>query len=136
MSDTAKPVPPSETGLQVHLMLVLLTLAALVVQFYFAGRGVFGDASFSAHRTMGNILQGVALVLLVATIVISATRNTGDIIQAVVFLVLVGAQSFVADRDHPTIAAFHPLLALVMVGLVFGILMKDRRMLTAAEPDR
>lgn len=120
-------MPKAQTGLQIHLLLVILTLGCLVVQVYFAGRGIFGAASYDAHETMGGILRLVALVLLIATIAIPATRNKGDIIQAVAFLVLIVVQSFLGDREHPSVAAFHPVLALVIIGLVLGMLMKDRR---------
>ncbi len=129
MSSAATPAPKSQTGLQIHLLLVVLTLGCLVVQVYFAGRGIFGESSFDAHEAMAGILHLVALVLLIATIAIPATRNKGDIIQAVAFLVLVVVQTLLAEAGA-SVAALHPVNALIIIGLLAGMLAKDRRLLT------
>lgn len=129
MSSAAAPAPKSQTGLQIHLLLVVLALACLVVQFYLAGRGAFGAASYEAHETLGHILEPVALILLIATVAIPATRNKGDIIQAAAFLVLVVVQTLLATAGA-SVAALHPVNALIIVGLVLGMLLKDRRILT------
>ncbi len=129
MESAAAPAPKSQTGLQIHLVLVVLALACLIVQVYLAGRGAFGASTYSAHKDFGHVLEPVALVLLIATIAISATRNRGDIIQAVAFLVLVIVQTVLAEAGAD-VAAFHPVNALVMIGLLAGMLFKDRRILT------
>ncbi len=129
MSTASAPASKSQTGPQVHLLLVLLALGCLFVQVYLAGRGAFGASSYQAHKDFGHALEGVALILLIATIAIPATRARGNIIQAAVFLVLVFVQTVLAEADA-SIAAFHPVLALIIVGLVFGMLEKDRRLLS------
>ena len=129
MTSAASPAPKSQTGLQIHLLLVVLALACLIVQVYLAGRGAFGASSYSAHTDFGRVLEPVALVLLIATVAIPATRNRGDIIQAVAFLVLVIVQTVLAEAAAD-VAAFHPVNALVMIGLLAGMLFKDRRVLT------
>ena len=69
-------------------------------------------------------------MLLIATIAIPATRNKGDIIQAVAFIVLLIVQTLLAEAGA-SLAAFHPVNALIMIGLVLGMLLKDRRLLTS-----
>ena len=129
MTSAAAPAPKSQTGLQIHMLIVVLALACLIVQVYLAGRGAFGASSYSAHQDFGHILEPVALVLLIATVAIPATRNKGDIIQAVAFLVLVVVQTVLAEAGAD-VAAFHPVNALILIGLVSGMLFKDRRVLT------
>ena len=126
---TSAAAPKSQTGLQIHLLLVVLALGCLVVQVYLAGRGAFGASTYEGHESFGHLLEPVALVLLIATVAIPATRNKGDIIQAVAFIVLVVVQTLLAEAGA-SVAAFHPVMALVIIGLVVGMLMKDRRVLT------
>ena len=129
MTSAAAAQPQSKTGLQIHLGIVVVALAGVVTQFYLAGRGVFGAASYDAHETVGHILEPVALILIIATVAIPATRNKGDIIQAVAFLVLVIVQTVLAEAGA-SVAALHPVNALIILGLLSGMLMKDRRILT------
>ncbi|HYI35393.1 MAG TPA: DUF6220 domain-containing protein [Thermoleophilaceae bacterium] len=130
MTSAAAPAPKSQTGLQIHLLLVVLALGCLLVQVYLAGRGAFGASTYEAHENFGHLLEPVALVLLIATIAIPATRNKGDIIQAVAFIVLLIVQTLLAEAGA-SLAAFHPVNALLMIGLVLGMLLKDRRLLTS-----
>ncbi|HEX5911348.1 MAG TPA: DUF6220 domain-containing protein [Thermoleophilaceae bacterium] len=129
MTSAAAPAPKSQTGLQIHLLLVVLALACLVVQVYLAGRGAFGASSYDAHKNLGHVLEPIALVLIIATVAIPATRNKGDIIQAVAFLVLVVVQTLLAEAGA-SVAALHPVNALIIIGLLAGMLAKDRRLLT------
>jgi hypothetical protein len=129
MSSTAGRAPASQTGLQIHLVLAGIALACLLVQVYLAGRGAFGASTYEGHKNFGHVLEPVALVLLIATIAIPATRNRGDIIQAVAFLVLVIVQTVLAEAGA-SVAAFHPVNAVILIGLVAGILFKDRRVLS------
>ena len=97
MTSAAAPAPKSQTGLQIHLLLVVLALGCLIVQVYLAGRGAFGASTYEAHENFGHMLEPVALMLIIATVAIPATRNKGDIIQAVAFLVLVIVQTLLAE---------------------------------------
>ena len=128
MTSAAAPAPKSQTGLQIHLLLVVLALGCLVVQVYLAGRGAFGASTYEAHKNFGHVLEPVALLLIIATVAIPATRNKGDIIQAVAFLVLVIVQTILAEAGA-SVAALHPVNALIIIGLLAGMLSKDRRLL-------
>ena len=130
MTSAAAPAPKSQTGLQIHLLLVVLALGCVVLQVYLAGRGAFGAPSgYDPHKDFGRVLEPIALILIIATVAIPATRNKGDIIQAVAFLVLVVLQTVLAEAGA-SVAAFHPVNALIILGLLGGMLMKDRRVLT------
>ena len=53
------------TILYVHQGLAWVVLAGLFLQFYLAGMGLFGAASFEFHRTWGYLLAIPILLLLV-----------------------------------------------------------------------
>jgi hypothetical protein len=129
MTSAAAPAPKSQTALQIHLLLVVLALGCLLLQVYLAGRGAFGAGTYEGHKNFGHALELIALVVLIATVAIPATRTKGDIIQAVAFLVLVVLQNVLANATAD-IAAFHPVMAIIIIGLVGGMLAKDRRVLT------
>jgi hypothetical protein len=95
----------------------LLWAGLVVLQVFFAGLGIFGAESFATHRTFGNILHPLTAVLLVLAIVGPRTRR--DIGMAVGLVVLVTVQiGFVGARaDAPGLAALHPVLAIVAMGL-------------------
>lgn len=123
------PTPASARrsgGRRIRLGLMLLFIVGVFVQFYLAGRGVFGASNYDAHRTWGNILHLFSLVILIATIAIPASRNGRDIGMAFGLLVLVTIQMMIGNFDHKQVAAFHPVLALVILGLAFGMLKHDR----------
>ena len=77
MTSAAAPAPKSQTGLQIHLLLVLLALGCVIVQVYLAGRGAFGASSYDAHKNLGHVLEPVALVLIIATVAIPRHAEQG-----------------------------------------------------------
>lgn len=111
---------------RVRLGLMLFFIAGVFVQFYLAGRGVFGASNYDAHEFWGNILQLISLVILIATIAIKASRNRQNIGMAVVLVVLVTIQVMIGNFDHKQVGAFHPVVALLIVGLAFDMLNRDR----------
>ena len=94
-----------------------LWAALVVLQVFFAGLGIFGAESFSTHRNFGNILHALTAILLILAIV--GPRTGRDIGMAVGLVVLVTVQiGLVSARDDaPGIAALHPVLALLAMGL-------------------
>src|SRR4051812_4077952 len=103
--------------------LALLWAAAVVVQVFLAGLGIFGE-SFDPHETLGGILHGLtAIILLLA---IAGPRTGRDIGMALALVALVTIQiSLVDARDSaPGLAALHPVLALADLGLAVHIGMR------------
>jgi uncharacterized protein DUF6220 len=125
-SAAASPNAPADTGRRVHLGLIVLFLAGVFVQFYLAGRGAFGASNYNAHKDWGFILHLISLVFLIATIAIPSTRNRQDIGMAFGLAVLVTIQIMIGDIKHPDVGAFHPVNALLVIGLSFHILSRDR----------
>ena len=98
-----------------------LVVALGVLQFFLAGLGIFGAESFSAHETVGGILHG--LTILVFLLAIAGPRTGQDIGMGFVLAALTTLQiSLPGLRDDaPWLAAFHPVLALLVLGLAAHI---------------
>ena len=98
-----------------------LIVALGVLQFFLAGLGIFGAESFSAHETVGGILHG--LTILVFLLAIAGPRTGQDIGMGFVLAALTTLQiSLPGLRDDaPWLAAFHPVLALLVLGLAAHI---------------
>jgi len=117
----------------------LLILAGGVVQFLLAGAGVFGAESFDAHEGLGWILHTAAILVVIAAIAGPRTRQA--IVMSIVFFVVFTIQVMLpgAQDDSPWLAAFHPVLALAVLGLAAHIGMpaiSRRRGASAPRPAR
>ena len=129
---SAEATPGRPGGRQIRLGLMIFFLAGVFVQFYLAGRGIFGASSIKAHKDWGNVLHIISLIILIATVAIPASRTARDIQMAVSLFVLVTIQVIIGTTDHPQVGAFHPVVALLIVGLSFGMLGRDREFLAAS----
>ena len=102
-----------------HRGLARLMLAAVVVQFYFAGLAVFGVADFDAHAVTGWSLI-LASILLLFLSALGRTGKSTMLLSGVVLATIV-AQPLLAilPRDTmPIIAALHPVNALAIAVLL------------------
>lgn len=106
-----------------HLGLVTLFLAALFVQVFFAGAGVFGATSFAPHGMLGSLLVLVALVVLI----LSALARSQLGLSAALFGLTVLQMVLVWLGDiSPWISALHPVNALLLIGCTSGLLQRAR----------
>jgi hypothetical protein len=98
-----------------------LIVALGVLQFFLAGLGIFGAESFSAHETVGGILHG--FTILVFLLAIAGPRTGRDIGMGFVLAALTTLQISLPELrdDAPWLAAFHPVLALLVLGLAAHI---------------
>ena len=101
--------------------LAWLTVALGVLQFFLAGLGIFGASSFSAHETVGFIFHTVAVVVFL--LALAGPRTGRDIGMGFLFAVLATVQIYLPELrgDAPALAAIHPLLALLLLGLAAHI---------------
>jgi hypothetical protein len=116
---------------RIRLAVVALFILGLFVQFYLAGRGAFGASSYSTHRDFGDVLHLVTPVILVLTLLNRSTRNRVDVIHAILLIVLFEVQFALADLKHPSVGAFHPVNALLILGVSYSLFRRDLRALRA-----
>ena len=120
-----------------HRVLVDIFLAGLAAQFFLAGLGVFGAdrhgnhafaaaASFAAHRTVGN-----ALILLSVVIAVAALAGRRMIRQSLALAVLTFLQSVwtKVGSSAPAIGSLHVLgaFAITLLAFVMHRATHDRR---------
>jgi hypothetical protein len=106
----------------VYLGLVWIYLAAIVVQVFLAGLGLFSaDKDFEPHRSLGWILHLGPVLLLLGAVVSRVGLRT--IWWNVALLLTVGVQPFLPGlrNDVPLLAALHPVLALVISWITLTI---------------
>jgi hypothetical protein len=94
-----------------------LVAAMTLLQFFLAGLGIFGASSFDAHESVGFLLH--AITLIVFLLAIAGPRTGRDIGLGLALLLIATLQVYLPETrdDAPEIAALHPVVALVILGL-------------------
>ncbi|MBV9472926.1 MAG: hypothetical protein JO206_08145 [Solirubrobacterales bacterium] len=130
VNEPAAQRPPSQgTAAVIHRGLADLFLAAVAIQFFLAGLGVFrakshgsqrlaDSSTFDPHRALGTALQVLAVLILIAAL---AARR--QVRLSVVLLVLMILQSVWAGigGDAPALAALHVLGGLAIAGVAYTL---------------
>jgi hypothetical protein len=125
---TSQVTTPRQGALQALRISSMVFGTAVLVQFYLAGSGIFAatgpvkDASsLDAHRLLGNILAGLALIVLIVAII--ARPPARILIATIAMLVLTGVEGLIAGLGDTSayLAALHPVIAAVILGLAFVI---------------
>jgi hypothetical protein len=137
---TSQVTTPRRGPLQALRISAMVFGTAVLVQFYLAGTGIFGVGtnplwkapSLDAHRLFGNILAGLALVVLIIAII--ARPPARILIATIVMLVLTGVEGLIAGlgKTSAYLAAFHPVLAAVILGLAFVIPLWTKPLVTTS----
>lgn len=106
----------------VFVVVAWLFVAALIVQVFLAGLGVFDSpASFATHRDVGYALSLFPIILLVAALVGGLGRRLA-VLAAVVFGLFILQSVFVVMRDTaPAVAALHPVNGFLILLLALVI---------------
>lgn len=107
-----------------YLALVWGYLAAILVQVFLAGTGLFNPGrDFETHRTLGYLLHLVPVLLLIVAFVARVGSTT--LWWTAGLLVVQGIQPLLPmlRADYPLAAALHPVLALVIfwLGITIGL---------------
>jgi len=108
-----------------------LFLVAVVVQFFLAGLGVFGAASFDAHTVLGHLLWMLAIVLVVLAFLARLPRLTLLLTGGLAVLSVVQSVLPFLRDDVPEIAALHAVLALAIFLLAHALLRRSSRYLAS-----
>jgi hypothetical protein len=111
---------------RIRFGLLVLFLIGIPVQFYLAGRGVFGVSSYDAHKTGGGIMHIISFLVFLVSFFGADLRNGRDIGMGFGLFALTTLQAILGDFKHPDAGAFHPVNALLLLGLAVHLLMRDR----------
>ena len=124
--------------------LAWIVFAVVLVQFFFAGIGVFGEEqwgeeAFAPHAMAGLLLVPTSLILLILAAVAFFTGNMRGArvgLTALLFVLFIvqAALVIVFSEGAPIIAALHPVNALVLLGLSFHLARSASKSATPAEP--
>jgi lysylphosphatidylglycerol synthetase-like protein (DUF2156 family) len=114
------------TFYQFYRGLAWLFLAGAVLQFFLAGLGVFGAASFGPHQTVGKLLALVSLILLVVEVILALTGglSRGRVgLAALLFVLMIVQWSLVGafSGSVPILAALHPVNGLLVLSVAFAL---------------
>ncbi len=102
-------------------------LLLLALQFYAAGLGIFGAASFGPHAALGYGLVVGAVVLTTLTLLARLPRSTVFLASALVPLTILQPVLALAPRpESPAVAALHPVNALAIVILAAVVAQRSR----------
>jgi Family of unknown function (DUF6220) len=108
---------------QLHAVIAWIFVAALVVQVWLAGRGVFESPTvFATHRDVGYTLSIFPIVLLVLGLLGGMGRRVA-ILAAVIFGLFILQSVLVVMRESsPAVAALHPVngFLIVLLGVVLA----------------
>lgn len=103
---------------------LVLFLAGLVFQVYLVGQSLFVDArDWAVHAEWGwAVAHGLPLLILISAAFSRLGRRQWLVLIA--FFVAVGIQPFLPElRDaNPSLAALHPINALLLLGLTLWLL--------------
>ena len=115
-----------------HTVVAWVFVAALVVQVWLAGRGVFESPTmFDAHRNLGYTLSLFTIVLLVLGILGGMGRRPA-ILAVVIFGLFILQSVLVLMREStPAVAALHPVNGFLILLLAI-VLARDSWLMRTA----
>jgi hypothetical protein len=106
----------------VFLAMVWIYVAGILFQVFLAGIGLFGTAKdFAPHVGLGWILHLVPVLLLIAGAVARVGRRLLWWTTALLVVQFIQPIFALARNDVPLVAAFHPVLALVVFWLALTV---------------
>jgi hypothetical protein len=102
----------------IHMGLAYITLIAVVIEFFFAGLGVFQAASFQIHKITGYAI-GLASVLMLV-VALAGWLGRTRILLSVLLIVLMFIQMWLV-HSSPQVAALHPVNAVIILFAVLKL---------------
>jgi hypothetical protein len=118
-------------------VVIVLFLIGIAVQFFLAGLALFGETDWDAHEELGfTLMHLLSLLAFVIALIGWLPRGWMDIGLSFLVFGLTTLQVALPSIDTGWIAAFHPLLALVLFLLAHQISNRDWRLLRMRELPR
>jgi hypothetical protein len=116
-----------------HVVVAFLLIAALVVQVWLAGRGVFESPSvFITHRDVGYMLSLFPIVLLVLGLLGGMGRRPAIMAALILGLLILQSVFVVMRTSSPAIAALHPVNGFLILLVALVLARESWAMRTAA----
>ena len=115
----------------IHMVVAWLLVAALVVQVWLAGRGVFDTTGFVPHRDFGYLLSLLPIVLLVLGLLGGMGRRDALLAAGIFGLFILQSVFVVMRTSTPAVAALHPVNGFLILLLAI-VLARDSWMLRTA----
>jgi hypothetical protein len=116
----------------IHMVVAWLVVAALVVQVWLAGRGVFDtSAGFAVHRDVGYMIGLMPIVLLVLGLLGGMGRRVALLAVAMFVLNIVQSVLVLQRENNPSIAALHPVNGFLILLLAIVLALDSTRMRSA-----
>ena len=109
-------------------------LAMVVVQFFFAGVGLFGAGDMTTHVGFGYLVVLVPLLVLIAAALARAGGRLIGLAALLLLLTFLQPTLAYAREDAPYIAALHPVNALAIAGLALVIALRATALARSAHP--
>ena len=102
-----------------------------MLQFFLAGLGVFGAASFSPHATLGTLLGITSLILLILAVlsVLMGTLSRRGVTLAALLFALMVLQWLLVEvfLTVPALVALHPVNGLLIVTVAYALAARQHR---------
>lgn len=96
-----------------HQGLTIVILIGVIVEFFFAGIGIFHAASFQIHRITGVLLLAGSVLLFLLALIGRTGRKTIGFSTLLFVLMLI--QPLLLQINQPFIQALHPVNGLVIM---------------------
>ena len=109
----------------IHQLMTVLILLGIMIEFYFAGLGIFHAQSFQLHMVTGEILWGASLALFVISLIGMIGRKL--IGFSLLLFVLLFIQPILVQADQSFIQAFHLINALLIFAVTLYLMVVSFR---------
>ena len=117
-----------------YVIVAWLFPVAILIQVFLVGLSLFtGQSYWSTHRDIGHTIAILPLLLVILSYLAKLPRSEKLLIWLQFGVYLIQAEVFAAIREAlPFLAAFHPVLALVLFALSLIIALRARTLAPAA----
>lgn len=104
-----------------HRILAWICLIGVALQIYFAGMALFGAGQWTLHTAFGSTLWLTTPLLLIVALIGRLDRRTVGLSALFVLLTTIQIILPWLRLSVPFVAAFHPVNAVVLLGLAYRL---------------
>jgi mercuric ion transport protein len=107
-------------------------LAGIAIQVFFAGLGIFvGPTWWTQHKSFVHLLEALPVLMLILAFIGRLPTSTKWLTAAA--FALIGVQYATIELRLPTLAAFHPVNAILLFWLVLTLAQRMTRLASDTE---